>query len=55
MNWLIIGAVLLVLNLWIGINDVRKGNSLKMTAFTWFVVGWLTFDVIQQLAKVYGS
>lgn len=52
MTWLIIGVVLLVLNLWFGINDVKKGNTLKTTAFTWFVIGWLTLDVIIQLGKV---
>ena len=52
MTWLIISAVLFVLNLWIGIHDVKNGKSLKMTAFTWFVVGWLAFDVISQLGKV---
>lgn len=52
MTWLVIGAVLLVLNLWIGINDIKNGKSLKWTAFTWFVVGWLAYDVISQLGKV---
>ena len=45
--------VLLALNLWIGINDVRKGLSTKRTAFTWFVVGWLSFHVlIVELLKI---
>jgi hypothetical protein len=36
----------LVLNGWFGVNDVKKGNTTKSAAFTWFVVGWLSFHVI---------
>lgn len=55
MTWLIIGSVLLVLNLLIGIFDVKAGKSTKATAFTWFVVGWLFYSVIEQLGTVLGS
>ena len=45
--------VLLALNLWIGINDVRNGHTTKRAAFTWFVVGWLAFHVlIVELLKI---
>lgn len=37
---------LLVLNGWFGVNDVKKGNTTKSAAFTWFVVGWLSFHVL---------
>jgi hypothetical protein len=36
---------LLVLNGWFGVNDVKKGNTTKSAAFTWFVVGWLSFHM----------
>ena len=37
---------LLVLNGLFGVNDVKQGNATKSAAFTWFVVGWLSYHVL---------
>ena len=39
-------TALVVLNGWFGVNDVKNGNTTKSAAFTWFVVGWLSFHVL---------
>lgn len=39
-------VVLLVLNIWFGVKDVKRGNTTKSAAFTWFVIGWLSFHVL---------
>jgi hypothetical protein len=44
----IVLTALVVLNGWFGVNDVKNGNTTKSAAFTWFVVGWLSFHVIVQ-------
>jgi hypothetical protein len=49
MVWFIVGVILLVLNLGIGIDDVQKGRSTGRAAFTWFVVGFMTWNVLYQL------
>jgi hypothetical protein len=41
----IILAVILTLNGWFGVRDVKNGNTTASAAFTWFVVGWLSFHV----------
>jgi len=50
--WLFTGVVLLAINLWLGINDIEAGRTTKTAAFSWFVVGWLTFEVIHQFIKL---
>lgn len=49
MAWFVIGTILLVLNGWFAVKDVERGNTTKSAAFTWFVVGWLTFDLLQKI------
>ena len=46
MTGFIILTALLVLNSWFGVNDVKNGNTTKSAAFTWFVVGWLSFHML---------
>jgi hypothetical protein len=41
MFWSVLTFVLTAINVWIGINDVKSGNTTKRSAFTWFIVGWL--------------
>lgn len=55
MTWLIIMSILLVLNIALGIRDVRIGATTKSAAFTWFVVGWVMLHVITELGKVLGG
>lgn len=55
MTWLIIMSVLLALNIWLGVRDVRSGVSTKSAAFTWFIVGWVTLHVITEAGKVFGG
>lgn len=50
--WLVIGLILWVINILMCVNDVKAGRTTKGAAFGWFVVGWLTFDVIRQLSKL---
>jgi hypothetical protein len=40
MFWSVITFALVAINVLIGINDVKIGNTTKRSAFTWFVVGW---------------
>jgi len=49
MGWLIFGLILFALNLYFGINDVSNGRATKSAALSWFVVGWLAFDIIKQI------
>lgn len=49
MGWFIIGTILLVLNGWFAVKDVERGNTTKSAAFSWFVVGWLAFDMLKQI------
>ena len=54
MMWFIFGLFLLVLNAWIGINDIKKFNIPIRPVITWFVVGFLFWDVIvTQLPKLF--
>lgn len=55
MTFLIIMSLLLVANIAFGIRDVKNGATTKSAAFTWFVVGWVTLDVITELGKVLGG
>ena len=53
MAWFIFGLVLLGLNLWFGIRDVKSFETTKSAAFTWFVIGFLAFDLfLFQLPKL---
>ena len=52
MGWLIFGLILIALNLYFGVNDVRNGQTTKSAALSWFVVGWLAFDIIRQIASM---
>ena len=49
MSWLIIGLILLALNGVFAVRDVKRGNTTKSAAFSWFVVGWLAFDMLKQI------
>jgi hypothetical protein len=55
MSWLIILSFLLVLNIMFGIRDVNKGSTTKSAAFTWFVVGWVSFHVITEAYEMFGG
>lgn len=52
MVWLFIALALLALNLLFSVGDVKRGNTTKSAAFSWFVIGWLTFDILNQLTKL---
>lgn len=52
MIWLVVGLILLMLNGWFAVRDVKQGNITKTTALSWFVVGWLTLDVLQQILEL---
>jgi hypothetical protein len=52
MVWFIASVILLVLNLGIGIDDVKKSRSTGRAAFTWFVVGLMTSNILYQLPEL---
>jgi hypothetical protein len=52
MNWLIFGLILLALNSWFGVRDVKNGNATKSAAFTWFVIGWLAYSMIKPIGAL---
>jgi hypothetical protein len=52
MVWLFGLIFFLVLNAYFGISDVKKHNSTKPAAFTWFVVGWMAHSVAIELPKL---
>lgn len=52
MVWFIVGVILLVLNLVIGIDDVKNSRSTGRAAFTWFVVGFMTWNILYQLPEL---
>lgn len=52
MAWFIMSVVLLVLNLGIGIDDVKNSRSTGRAAFTWFVVGFMTWNILYQLPEL---
>jgi hypothetical protein len=49
MTWFIIGLVLLVLNLWISVIDIKKFGIPKRAAFTLLVTGILLSSLLTQL------
>jgi len=53
MTWFIFGLLLLVVNTWIGINDIKKFNIPIRPVITWFAVGCLFWDVIAQLPRLF--
>lgn len=46
---IIFGLVLLALNAYFGVNEVKRGEATKSAAFTWFVVGFVASTIIDQL------
>jgi hypothetical protein len=52
MYWLVFTLILLTLNGLFGVKDVKRGNTTKSAAFTWFVIGWLTLDTIKQIIEL---
>lgn len=53
MTWFIFGLFLLSLNVWFGIRDVKGYETTKSAAFTWFVIGFMCFDLfLVQLPKL---
>ena len=53
MDWFfILGAVLLIINLSIGIDDIKVGKATTGAALTWLAVGILTLDLIQQISHM---
>ena len=52
MGWFVVGTILLVLNGLVGVRDVKRGNTTKSAAFTWFVVGWLAFHLLKQIGPL---
>ena len=52
MSWLVIGLILLVLNGVFAVRDVKHGNTTKLAALSWFVVGWLALDMLQQIIEL---
>lgn len=49
MSWIIIGLALLAGNAFFGVNDVKRGNTTKSAAFTWFVVGFIACSVLDEV------
>jgi hypothetical protein len=39
-------TVLLVLNVIFGVKDYQRGRVTKGAAFSWFVIGWVSFQLI---------
>ena len=48
----IIGLLLLALNGFFGIRDIKNSRTTKSAAFTWFVVGFVASDLIDQLVTL---
>lgn len=46
MTFAIILAFLLVLNIVFGVKDYQRGKVTKHAAFSWFVIGWVSFHLI---------
>ena len=49
MSWIVVGLVLLALNAYFGVNEVKRGEATKSAAFTWFVVGFVASTIIDEL------
>ena len=46
MGFAILLAALLVLNILFGVKDYQQGKVTKHAAFSWFVIGWVSFHLI---------
>jgi uncharacterized membrane protein YadS len=42
-------TVLLILNIIFGVQDLERGKVTKSAAFTWFIVGFVSFGLMHQL------
>jgi len=52
MTWFIFGLFLLAFNIWFAVRDIQNGATVK-AGLTWFVSGWLFFDLLViQLPKL---
>ena len=49
MGWFIIGLLLLALNGFFGIRDIKNSQTTKSAAITWFVVGFVASGLMYQL------
>ena len=46
MSWIIVGLLVLALNAYLGVEYVKEGKTTKSAAFTWFIVGFVAYSII---------